>query len=144
VNARGWIATKGDRVLHLSEADGWTLHQVVGPFEQAPAVAREADAWVEGELVQGHVSASQWQLSDAPTAKYNTPIYVAAPPAEQAPDVVKWQRLAFEWHSRATFLASVPAVRQALGRNHVGKCSCVLCEIDREHAAMQEGARKSK
>lgn len=40
-----------------------------------------------------------------------------------------------DWKRRASFLASVPAVRQSLGGHHVAECSCVLCEIDRACAA---------
>jgi len=37
--SRGWIATgPSGRVLHFGEADGWTVEQVVGPFDDAEPV----------------------------------------------------------------------------------------------------------
>ncbi len=39
---RGWIATHTNgQVLHFSEVDGWTVHQVVGPFAAPPSTRHE-------------------------------------------------------------------------------------------------------
>jgi hypothetical protein len=32
MTGRGWICTKGEKVMHLSEHDGWRVEQVVGHF----------------------------------------------------------------------------------------------------------------